>query len=282
MKFTLPYRLIIVIILGPFTSGITNAQQSPAPGDSAIIEPTPIEEENEEYETYFPDTLTADYRPVNDDSVLAIDNDKGFYYKRYLDSLLRATQIRVEYARTRLRQDSLNQENKTRRAREGNGRDGSGDTFGFDSFFGFILWVAAIGLFAYLVYKLFLSNSSVFGRSRRNITDNKIQLQPVDELNEADKLLLDAIKNGDYRLAIRYLYLHTLKRLSEKKFIQVHPTKTNYEYVNEMRKHRLANDFAALTLQYEYVWYGEYPVDQNLFDRMHDGFNQFNKNLGRH
>ena len=63
-----------------------------------------------------------------------------------------------------------------------------------------------------------------------------------------------------------------------KKFIEINTNKTNYEYVMELRKHKFANEFASLTLQYEYVWYGEYPVDERLFEQIQGSFTQFNKN----
>ena len=96
-----------------------------------------------------------------------------------------------------------------------------------------------------------------------------------------DPMLRNAIKNGNYRLAIRHLYLQTLLRLSEKRFIQVNSNKTNYEYVREVRNQKFAGDFASLTLKYEYVWYGEYPVDERLFEQIHGSFTQFNKSFLR-
>jgi len=51
--------------------------------------------------------------------------------------------------------------------------------------------------------------------------------------------------------------------------------------VLEVRKHKFANEFASLTLQYEYIWYGEYPIDERLFEQIQGGFSQFNKNLTR-
>jgi len=173
-----------------------------------------------------------------------------------MDSLLRATQFKVQKPRRRV--------------------DLSGSDF-FSSIFGFIFWVLAIGLFVYLVYRLFLSNSSFLSRSRKNIASD-IAVVEKENAKDPDSLLRNAIKNGNYRLAVRYLYLHSLQRLSEKKFIEINTNKTNYEYVMEVRRHKFANEFASLTLQYEYVWYGEYPVDEKLFEQIQGSFTQFNKN----
>jgi hypothetical protein len=208
---------------------------------------------------YYPDTLKQEYRSVIYDSVLAINVDKGFYYKRYIDSLMRATQPKAPKQKRTI--------------------DLNGSGF-FSSIFGVIFWIVAIGLFGFLVYKLFISNSAFLSRSRKNITTDIAEAE-VEDINDADSLLHNAIKNGNYRLAVRYLYLQLLKRLSEKKFIEINGNKTNYEYVNEVRKHKFANEFASLTLQYEYVWYGEYPVDERLFEQIQSGFTQFNKDITR-
>jgi len=221
----------------------TTVQEVPADDE----ESTYVEETGEG--TFYQDTLRPNFRSVIYDSVQAVMGDKGFYYKRYLDSLLRATQPTVE------------KEPRPRRI------------------FGIIFWIIAIGLFAYLVYRLFLSNSSFFARNRKNVSAD-IQVS-TEDLNDPDAMLRNAIRNGNYRLAVRYLYLQALLRLSERKFIEINANKTNYEYVNEVRKHKFANEFASLTLQYEYVWYGEYPVDERLFEQIQGGFIQFNKNYTR-
>jgi len=206
----------------------------------------------------YQDTLQPNFRSVVYDSVQAILGDKGFYYKRYMDSLLRATHIKEQKPRRPIR---INW------------------GFDFNSVFGIIFWIVAIGLFVYLVYRLFLSNSSFFSRNRKNISSD-IQVT-TEDTSDPDSMLRNAIKNGNYRLAVRYLYLQALRRLSEKKFIEINSNKTNFEYVNEVRKHKFANEFASLTLQYEYVWYGEYPLDERLFNQIEEGFSQFNKNYTR-
>ena len=220
---------------------------------SAIDIETPAVEE--ETTNYYPDTLKREFRAIVYDSVQAVNSDKGFYYKRYMDSLLRATQFKVQKPRRRV--------------------DLSGTDF-FSSIFGIIFWILAIGLFVYLVYRLFLSNSSFLSRSRKNIAS---EIAVIDEENasDPDSPLRNAIRNGNYRLAVRYLYLQSLQRLSEKKFIEINTNKTNYEYVMEVRRHKFANEFASLTLQYEYVWYGEYPVDERLFEQIQGSFSHFNK-----
>ena len=251
LKNKLKYQFLLLLVGSLFSFNI-HAQVS-TDTSTVDVEATAVEEEAT---TYYPDTLKRELRSIESDSLKSINSDKGFYYKRYMDSLLRATQFKVQKPRRRV--------------------DLSGSDF-FSSIFGIIFWILAIGLFIYLVYRLFLSNSSFLSRSRKNIASD---IAVIEEENTSDpnSLLRNAIRSGNYRLAVRYLYLQSLQRLSEKKFIEINTNKTNYEYVMEVRRHKFANEFASLTLQYEYVWYGEYPVDERLFEQIQGSFTQFNKN----
>jgi Domain of unknown function (DUF4129) len=264
LKSRKTYHLYLSLVTALLFAINSNSQVVVPADDITQVEVAPAEdnESDEDQEIYNEkqDTLRQNYRSIVYDSVQAIATDKGFYYKRYLDSLLRATQPKPAAAR----QQSVN-------VRRG---------FSINSFFGVIFWIVAIGLFLYLVYRLFLSNASFLTRSRKNISPD-ITVTPDENTNEPDVLLKNAVRNGNYRLAIRYLYLQTLERLSERKYIKIYSNKTNYEYVNEVRKHGFGNEFASLTLKYEYVWYGEYPVDEKLFQQIQDGFVQFNKNYTR-
>ena len=251
LKNKLSYQFLLLFVGSLFSFNI-HAQVST---DTSTVD-VDVPAVEEEATTYYPDTLKREFRSVGYDSAKAVNSDKGFYYKRYMDSLLRATQFKVQKPRRRV--------------------DLNGSDF-FSSIFGIFFWILAIGLFAYLVYRLFLSNSSFLSRSRKNIASD-IAVVEQENASNPDSLLRNAIRNGNYRLAVRYLYLQSLQRLSEKKFIEINTNKTNYEYVMEVRRHKFANEFASLTLQYEYVWYGEYPVDERLFEQIQGSFTQFNKN----
>ena len=281
MKKNLSYRPLALLAFAFFVATYSHAQKETTAADTTIeivqdADAAPPDEEDE----FYPDTLKLDYRSVVYDSIQAINADKGFYYKSYMDSLLRATEMRIQKLlelrrRDSLRRDSLIKAGKLKPRRTG--RNSINNEAFFNSAFGIIFLIIAIGLFGYIVFKLFLSNSYFFSRSRKNISVD-IAVATEGSSNDPDALLRNAIKTGNYRLAIRYLYLQTLARLSERKLIEINSNKTNYEYVNDVRKHKFANEFASLTLKYEYVWYGEYPVDERLFEQIKGSFTQFNKN----
>lgn len=278
MKSKLSYRFLS-ILTGLILSFNIQAQVYTDTSTAASdIEAAAEEDDSHKDATpYYPDTLKRELRLILFDSVQAINSDKGFYYKTYMDSLLRATENRIKKILELRRKDSLRTDSLMRAGKSPSGRSLTldGGQF-FNSAVGIIFLIIAVALFGYIVYKLFLSNSSFLSRSRKNIASDIAVVE--EDASDTDSLLRNAIKNGNYRLAVRYLYLQSLKRLSERKYIEINTNKTNYEYVTEIRKHKFANEFASLTLQYEYVWYGEYPVDERLFEQIQNSFTRFSKN----
>jgi len=92
-----------------------------------------------------------------------------------------------------------------------------------------------------------------------------------------ERALEDAINHNNLRLAVRILYLHTLKVLSDKSLINWEAGKTNSDYVAELKNPSQKELFKELTRRFEYVWYGGFPIDRSLYDKISQSFNQFNK-----
>ena len=98
-----------------------------------------------------------------------------------------------------------------------------------------------------------------------------------DDIHEVDlnKLLKEALENQNYRLAVRYYYLLILRGLSSKKMIDYHKDKTNAEYLFEIQEEKLRTQFSTLSYIYTYVWYGEFPVDENSFKKAEKQYQSF-------
>lgn len=102
-----------------------------------------------------------------------------------------------------------------------------------------------------------------------------IQNLPVDDL------LQQAIRDGRFRDAVRMLYLRTLRQLTDRALIRWQQEKTNQDYLREIKDGALRPDFRQLTFLYEYIWYGEFPVNQEHFDTAHGSFRAFEQRLDR-
>jgi hypothetical protein len=75
-------------------------------------------------------------------------------------------------------------------------------------------------------------------------------------------LRANAIAQQDYRLAIRYGYLHYLQLLKNNGLINYHPKTTNAGYSAQLQSSYLYKDFKELVTIYEYCWYGHFQISE--------------------
>jgi hypothetical protein len=102
--------------------------------------------------------------------------------------------------------------------------------------------------------------------------------EPIDE-KDIERLLQQAIGNGDYRQAIRYSYLRTLQRLDARGLIRWQGQATDQEYVRQLGGTVQEAPFRILTNAYEKVWYGEFGLGEETFRRLFGYFTEFDKSL---
>lgn len=88
-----------------------------------------------------------------------------------------------------------------------------------------------------------------------------------------------AVSGKNFRLAVRLLYLNLLKKLSDSGAIDWKPGKTNLAYLFEIQNQEQRQKFGLLTRQFEFVWYGDFKVDEADFRQINHSFQQFNPKL---
>lgn len=89
----------------------------------------------------------------------------------------------------------------------------------------------------------------------------------------------EAITQKNYRLAVRLYYLKALKELTDREMIDWRINKTNRSYVYELNSPTLRPDFEQITLQFEYAWYGDFPVDEAQFINIKNQFLTFSNSI---
>lgn len=94
---------------------------------------------------------------------------------------------------------------------------------------------------------------------------------------DIQQLIDQALKDKNYRLAVRYYYLLTLQQLSGKEHIDWQVQKTNHEYIYEIKNNDLRTQFGKLTDVYDYIWYGNFEVDEPAFAKAQHAFNKLQK-----
>ncbi len=83
------------------------------------------------------------------------------------------------------------------------------------------------------------------------------------ELAEAG---LAAARAGDFRSAVRKLYVSLLYELSERDLIELEDSATNHEYLRKVSRYNaLTSPMRYMTDRFDYVWYGMFPTSEEEF-----------------
>ncbi|MCW8804810.1 MAG: hypothetical protein OQK57_10450 [Ignavibacteriaceae bacterium] len=113
----------------------------------------------------------------------------------------------------------------------------------------------------------------LFGKMNSNEIKMIESEEDINKLN-FDDLIDAALERKDYKLAVRYLFLKSLKLLSEKEIIELRNNKTNHQYLSEIEDGRISNAFQIATSSFEWIWYGNFPIDENVMKSSQKDFNE--------
>jgi hypothetical protein len=151
---------------------------------------------------------------------------------------------------------------------------------GFGTFLKYFFLILAVGALIFFVMKLLGMDMGnlLLGKSRKTPLAYTESVENIHEIN-FDEVIEKAILNHNYRLAVRLLYLRSLKQLSDNGLIQWQPEKTNSAYVYELNNASVRQSFVSLTRQFEYVWYGGFNIDGAAFGNINQLFQNFKKQL---
>lgn len=102
-----------------------------------------------------------------------------------------------------------------------------------------------------------------------------------ENIHEMDfeKLIRESIEKKEYRLAVRLTFLYSLKLLSDKQHVDWRPGKTNHDYLQELKEGELKTGFNELSFYFDYTWYGEFVVNENLYQRVSLLFDNWKKKV---
>ncbi|MCU0396044.1 MAG: DUF4129 domain-containing protein [Chitinophagaceae bacterium] len=189
-------------------------------------------------------------RTLSADTMQSIARQDPYAYMQYIDSVLRARNAQAAPAR---RQP----------ATTGPKRD----------WFSLALWIIALGAALFVLVQLLrhrmpLRKESSPGRQ----PPGPSEIIPVGMHN---RLIEDAIAQGDFRGAIRYLFIDALNALAAAGHVQLMTEKTNHQYLAEIADPSLREAFQPLVMHYEYTWYGEFNPGEQQFNSILSSFHTF-------
>jgi len=127
------------------------------------------------------------------------------------------------------------------------------------------------------IYKLVRENSFSWFSRKSSISYSGLQENPVEENTDYEAMILLYQTQGNFRMAIRFMYLRLLQTAGSKSGIHIRDSSTNAEIALAFANHPIAPEFRFLSRAYEYVFYGGFTPQKELFDSLKNRFEDFQK-----
>lgn len=246
------------------------------------IAPPAIDKSYEDVESnaYF-----YDHRDYNDERISNLKKLKEFQYNKNEPAKLQyrnQTQQDIEEEREREKRSSGRgdgeHEKKERRSSEPKKQESNKSMDGNVNWL-FII-ILGLGLVFLIMYLLGFRPNNIFGKNKSasaNPNENDVEenIHNIKFETELEK----AIRNKNYKLAVRILYLESLKKLSDYSLIDWKKNKTNWDYVKEVQRANLQQPFKKITNAFDYVWYGNFQIDESTFKLMQEQIEDFKSKI---
>lgn len=146
-----------------------------------------------------------------------------------------------------------------------------------------IFWVLIVGVAAFIIMQLFKVNWASLLKKKSDkakvVAETEIPVEEDVTKMEFEDLVQAAVDAGRYRVAVRLLYLRALRQLNDQGVIVWRKEKTNHDYLREVKDPALRPAFSDVTLIFEYIWYGEFPVNKDEFNIARASFIQFEQTM---
>ena len=240
-------RLILLLLLLE-ASGFTATAQ-----DANILEPSRDSAENfDKVDTNH--IQAAIIRQVPDSIVTKLKNDDAYWYAN-----LAPQKNKVKTEQTKPPQKTIFEQ----------------------QWFRTLIWTLIIAAFVMvLIWYLASSNINLFKRPSAVIypEEGALNIEDIFAVDyEAE--IKKAVDTQNYRLAIRLLYLRTLKDLSDHNIIDYKHERTNSDYLFQLTNSGYYKDFFRLTRDFEYTWYGKFDLSPEAYGMIQQDFSSFKQRI---
>ncbi|MFH6987663.1 DUF4129 domain-containing protein [Flavobacterium collinsii] len=126
----------------------------------------------------------------------------------------------------------------------------------------------------YLIVKAIINKEGqwIFGKNAKKKNIYYSEIEKNIHLLDFDKLIKECLQSGEKRTAVRYYYLWLLKVMAQNHYIEWDIEKTNSDYLYELQKPAHKEEFTYLSYLYNYIWYGEFEIDEITFEKAENRF----------
>ena len=141
-----------------------------------------------------------------------------------------------------------------------------------------LIYLVLIIIALYIIIRLLLGTkaTSFFTKKSKELSPLSFEEDTIEQIN-LEELISNALLQKDYRLAIRYMYLKSLKTLSVQNLINWHFEKTNIDYYKELESTLIQEKFRSVSYLYEHIWYGEFNLNESDYISATKEFDSLNK-----
>ncbi len=146
--------------------------------------------------------------------------------------------------------------------------------------FSFLIYTLLAAVLIFAIVRIILDNNGLFyRRGSKRASAGAAGEADTPETEDLDERIQYYLARNEHRLAVRYLYLRSLRNLNDRGLIRYDMKSTNQEYLRQLRATPQEASFRFLTGAYEKVWYGEFPLSDHSFRSLLQYFTDFDKTL---
>lgn len=236
------------------------AQQPDGVSSDSVETYTSYSEEDSPDSKGAPDSLKIDVRGFNPEKLSDLKSDSSLQYKEpptIAESLWDRLMLWLRQLFASLFQNAI--------------------TTDWGRVFAYVVGILVIIIIMMMILKVNAFKIFYSGQGA-NLMAHSILDENIHEM-DFDKLIQEAVAQGDYRKAIRLLFLNSLKMLADKNFIHWEQGKTNHDYLTELKTPDLKAGFNELNFYFEYAWYGNFTINHEMFLKVQHVFSDWRRKI---
>ena len=93
------------------------------------------------------------------------------------------------------------------------------------------------------------------------------------------ELIKKAVAEENYRLAVRYHFLYILQQLSQNGYVNYDSSKTDEDYLAELKNEDLKAHFRKVNRIYDFIWYGNFEITADDYERFRQAFQKMESSI---
>ena len=151
---------------------------------------------------------------------------------------------------------------------------------GLEDIFSAVMYVIAALFILTIIYFIVID---IRKNRTKELTRKAIELDNFDVEDittvDFDPLLDEALKQGNYRIAVRIKFLRILQQLQIKNYIDWKPNKTNRKYALEISDTSVKQSFRSIANIFDRLWYGNISINKEEYEYCHSLFDNFSNKI---